>query len=72
MCDYSLSEMEPRLFSFNNRWRLPVLRCLGEITFFDPKRIVAYPGLSLAGGAIKGWIDATSLFPDADRPGRAL
>ena len=55
-CDYSLSEMEPRLFSFNN----PMGACqkcdgLGQITFFDPKRIVAYPGLSLAGGAIKGW-----------------
>ena len=55
-CDYSLSEMEPRLFSFNN----PLGACqkcdgLGQITFFDPKRIVAYPGLSLAGGAIKGW-----------------
>ncbi len=56
VCDYSLSEMEPRLFSFNN----PMGACprcdgLGEITFFDPKRIVTYPGLSLAGGAIKGW-----------------
>ena len=56
LCDYALSEMEPRLFSFNN----PMGACqtcdgLGQITFFDPKRIVAYPGLSLAGGAIKGW-----------------
>ena len=56
VCDYSLAEMEPRLFSFNN----PMGACqtcdgLGQITFFDPKRIVAYPGLSLAGGAIKGW-----------------
>ncbi len=55
-CDYSLSEMEPRLFSFNN----PMGACqkcdgLGNITFFDPKRIVSYPGLSLAGGSIKGW-----------------
>ena len=55
-CDYSISEMEPRLFSFNN----PMGACqkcdgLGQITFFDPKRIAAYPGLSLAGGAIKGW-----------------
>ncbi len=56
VCDYSLSEMEPRLFSFNN----PMGACprcdgLGEITFFDQKRIVSYPGLSLAGGTIKGW-----------------
>jgi excinuclease ABC subunit A len=55
-CDFSLQEMEPRLFSFNN----PMGACpgcdgLGEITFFDPRRIVAYPGLSLAGGAIRGW-----------------
>jgi excinuclease ABC subunit A len=55
-CDYSLSEMEPRLFSFNNPMgACPACDGLGEITFFDPKRIAAYPGLSLAGGAIKGW-----------------
>ncbi|HET9668767.1 MAG TPA: excinuclease ABC subunit UvrA [Casimicrobiaceae bacterium] len=56
VCNYSLSELEPRLFSFNN----PVGACpkcdgLGSITFFDPKRIVAFPHLSLAGGAIRGW-----------------
>jgi excinuclease ABC subunit A len=56
VCDYSLSEMEPRLFSFNNPMgACPSCDGLGEITFFDPKRIVTYPGLSLAGGAIKGW-----------------
>ncbi len=56
VCDYSLSEMEPRLFSFNNPMgACPTCDGLGEITFFDPKRIVSYPGLSLAGGAIKGW-----------------
>lgn len=56
VCDYSLSEMEPRLFSFNNPMgACPSCDGLGEITFFDPKRIVSYPGLSLAGGAIKGW-----------------
>ena len=56
LCDYSLSEMEPRLFSFNNPMgACPTCDGLGEITFFDPKRIVSYPGLSLAGGAIKGW-----------------
>jgi excinuclease ABC subunit A len=55
-CDYSLSEMEPRLFSFNNPMgACPSCDGLGNITFFDPKRIVSYPGLSLAGGAIKGW-----------------
>ena len=46
VCDYSLSEMEPRLFSFNNPMgACPACDGLGQITFFDPKRIVAYPGL---------------------------
>ncbi|HEX7812128.1 MAG TPA: excinuclease ABC subunit UvrA [Burkholderiales bacterium] len=56
ICSYSLPELEPRLFSFNN----PMGACprcdgLGQITFFDPKRVVAFPHLSLAAGAIKGW-----------------
>jgi excinuclease ABC subunit A len=55
-CDYALAELEPRLFSFNN----PMGACprcdgLGAIEFFDPKRIVAHPNLSLAAGAIRGW-----------------
>jgi excinuclease ABC subunit A len=55
-CDYSLAEMEPRLFSFNN----PLGACpscdgLGNVTYFDPKRIAAFPHLSLSAGAIKGW-----------------
>ena len=56
ICNYALSELEPRLFSFNN----PVGACprcdgLGSISFFDPKRVVAFPLLSLASGAIRGW-----------------
>jgi len=56
VCGYSLPELEPRLFSFNN----PMGACpgcdgLGAIQFFDPKRIVAHPELSLASGAIRGW-----------------
>jgi excinuclease ABC subunit A len=56
ICSYSLAELEPRLFSFNN----PMGACprcdgLGAISFFDPKRVVAFPALSLASGAIKGW-----------------
>jgi excinuclease ABC subunit A len=56
ICSYSLSELEPRLFSFNN----PLGACnkcdgLGQITFFDPTRIVAFPHLSLASGAVKNW-----------------
>ena len=56
MCDYSLVELEPRLFSFNNPMgACPSCDGLGNINFFDPKRVVAFPHLSLASGAIKGW-----------------
>ncbi len=56
VCHHSLTELEPRLFSFNN----PVGACpscdgLGCVDFFDPKRVVAFPELSLASGAINGW-----------------
>ncbi len=56
ICHYSLVELEPRLFSFNS----PVGACpscdgLGHREFFDPARVVAFPSLSLASGAIKGW-----------------
>ena len=56
VCGYSIPELEPRLFSFNNPMGACV-KCdgLGSITFFDPRRVVMHPGLSLAGGAIKGW-----------------
>jgi excinuclease ABC subunit A len=55
-CSYALPELEPRLFSFNS----PVGACpgcdgLGQTTVFDPERVVAFPSLSLASGAIKGW-----------------
>jgi excinuclease ABC subunit A len=56
LCNYSLSELEPRLFSFNNPMgACPKCDGLGQISFFDPKRVVAFPHLSLAAGAIKGW-----------------
>ena len=56
VCSYSLTELEPRLFSFNS----PVGACpscegLGQVTVFDPERVVAFPSLSLASGAVKGW-----------------
>jgi len=56
ICGYALPELEPRLFSFNN----PMGACprcdgLGQVSFFDPKRVVAFPDLSLASGAVKGW-----------------
>ena len=56
VCSYSLPELEPRLFSFNNPMgACPTCDGLGQIQFFDPSRVVAYPHLSLAAGAIKGW-----------------
>ncbi len=56
VCDYSLTELEPRLFSFNS----PMGACqscdgLGVTQYFDPARVVGHPELSLAAGAIKGW-----------------
>ena len=56
VCGYSIPELEPRVFSFNN----PAGACkrcdgLGVQTFFDPSRIVAHPELSLPGGAVRGW-----------------
>ncbi|MDI9682816.1 hypothetical protein, partial [Burkholderia cenocepacia] len=49
ICSYSLQELEPRLFSFNNPMgACPECDGLGQITFFDPKRVVAHPSLSLA------------------------
>jgi excinuclease ABC subunit A len=56
VCSYSLPELEPRLFSFNNPMgACPKCDGLGQISFFDPARVVAYPHLSLASGAIRGW-----------------
>ncbi|MCZ7563206.1 MAG: excinuclease ABC subunit UvrA [Burkholderiales bacterium] len=55
-CGRSLPELEPRLFSFNNPMgACPKCDGLGAIQFFDPKRVVAHPELSLASGAIRGW-----------------
>lgn len=56
ICNHSISELEPRLFSFNS----PVGACpscdgIGTMEFFDPQRVVAFPELSIASGAIKGW-----------------
>ncbi|MCW9088229.1 MAG: excinuclease ABC subunit UvrA [Gammaproteobacteria bacterium] len=56
VCNYSLPELEPRLFSFNNpAGACPTCDGLGVHQFFDPARIVVHPELSLAGGAIRGW-----------------
>ncbi|HRD67195.1 MAG TPA: excinuclease ABC subunit UvrA, partial [Candidatus Competibacter sp.] len=63
MCGYSLSELEPRLFSFNN----PVGACpecdgLGVKQFFDPERVVVHPHLSLAHGAVRSWDRSNSFY----------
>ncbi len=56
ICHHSLTEMEPRLFSFNNpAGACPSCDGLGSVEVFDPRRIVAFPELSLASGAIAGW-----------------
>ena len=56
VCGYSITELEPRLFSFNN----PVGACsdcdgIGNKDYFDPGRVVLNPSISLAGGAVRGW-----------------
>ena len=56
VCSYSISELEPRLFSFNSPMgACPACDGLGAMDFFDPARVLAFPTLSLASGAIKGW-----------------
>ena len=56
VCNYSLPELEPRLFSFNSPMgACPTCDGLGHSEVFDPARVVAFPTLSLASGAIKGW-----------------
>jgi excinuclease ABC subunit A len=55
-CGYSLQELEPRLFSFNNpAGACPECDGIGNQQFFDPDRVISNPHLSLAGGAIRGW-----------------
>lgn len=55
-CGYSLPELEPRLFSFNNpAGACPGCDGLGIKEFFDPERVIREPELSLPSGAIRGW-----------------
>ncbi len=63
ICGYALTELEPRLFSFNN----PTGACqgcdgLGVKQYFDPERVVVNRELSLAGGAIRGWDRKTTYY----------
>ena len=56
ICSYSLSELEPRLFSFNSpQGACPTCDGLGHVIAFDPQRVVAFPSLSIGSGAVKGW-----------------
>ncbi|MDE1483803.1 excinuclease ABC subunit UvrA [Xenorhabdus bovienii] len=56
ICGYSMSELEPRLFSFNNpAGACPTCDGLGVQQFFDPERVIQNGDISLAGGAIRGW-----------------
>jgi excinuclease ABC subunit A len=61
-CGYSISELEPRMFSFNN----PAGACadcdgLGMKQYFDQERVVQHPDASLSEGAIRGW-DKRSIY----------
>ena len=63
ICGYSLIELEPRLFSFNNpSGACPGCDGLGVKQFFDPERVVVNASLSLAGGAIRGWDRKTTYY----------
>ncbi len=63
VCSRSLPELEPRLFSFNNpAGACPECDGLGVVEFFDPARVVPFPRLSLASGAIRGWDRRNQFF----------
>jgi excinuclease ABC subunit A len=63
LCGYSLTELEPRLFSFNNpNGACPGCDGLGVKQFFDPDLVVVNSDLSLAGGAIRGWDRKTTYY----------
>jgi excinuclease ABC subunit A len=63
ICGYSLTELEPRLFSFNNpSGACPGCDGLGVKQYFDPDRVVVNEELALAGGAIRGWDRKTTYY----------
>ncbi|MDH4396622.1 MAG: excinuclease ABC subunit UvrA [Limnobacter sp.] len=63
VCDYALTDLEPRLFSFNNpAGACPACDGLGHEQFFDPTRVVAHPDVSLSAGAIVGWDKRNALI----------
>jgi excinuclease ABC subunit A len=56
VCGYSIPELEPKLFSFNNpAGACPDCNGLGVEQYFDPAKVVMHPEVSLAGGAVRGW-----------------
>ena len=56
VCGHAVPTLEPKMFSFNSpAGACPTCDGLGEQPFFDPARLVAFPHLSLAGGAVRGW-----------------
>lgn len=62
LCNYSLTELEPRLFSFNNpAGACPTCDGLGQRQYFDVDRVIQHPESSISEGAIRGW-DRRSLF----------
>jgi len=62
VCGYSLAELEPRMFSFNNpAGACPTCDGLGVQQYFDPEKLISHPELSLAEGVIKGW-DRRSVY----------
>ncbi|HUQ09321.1 MAG TPA: excinuclease ABC subunit UvrA [Steroidobacteraceae bacterium] len=62
-CGYSVPALEPKMFSFNSpAGACPTCDGIGLKDFFDPKRVVSYPHLSLAGGAIKSWDRKNSYY----------
>jgi len=62
-CGYSLQELEPRLFSFNNpSGACPSCDGLGNKQFFDPDRVVSHPDLSLREGAVRNWDRRNSFY----------
>ena len=62
-CGYSVPSLEPKMFSFNSpAGACPSCDGIGLKDFFDPARVVAYPHLSLAGGAIRSWDRKNSYY----------
>ena len=63
VCSHALADLEPRLFSFNNPMgACPGCSGLGTQPFLDPERVVHFPNLSLAAGAIRGWDRRNPVF----------